>query len=272
MNLCAVLREIPCPKKQARSAACKGKILNIYLCHMAINEETYQQIHTELTQKNVTLVAVSKTKPAEDIQALYNLGQRDFGENYVQELVEKHAVLPADIRWHFIGHLQSNKVKYIAPFVHLIHGVDSFKLLKEINKQALKANRVIDCLLQVHIAQEETKFGFDEAELFAISIQELQQLTNVRVIGLMGMASFTEDSEKVRTEFKTLKSLFDKFSTYLSTVNNLLSTSSPSLSTINYQLSTLSMGMSGDYKTAIEEGSTMVRIGSLLFGARHYAQ
>lgn len=224
---------------------------------MPINETLYQQIHSELAQKNVTLVAVSKTKPAEDIQALYSLGQRDFGENYVQELVEKQAALPNDIRWHFIGHLQSNKVKYIAPFVHLIHGVDSFKLLKEINKQAKKNNRIIDCLLQVHIAQEETKFGFDETELLGINIEELSQLTNIRVAGFMGMASFTEDMEKVRAEFKTLKQLFDKFSAHLST--------------INHQLSTLSIGMSSDYKIAVEEGSTMVRIGSLLFGARQYA-
>lgn len=228
---------------------------------MAINEETYQQIHTELTQKNVTLVAVSKTKPAEDIQALYNLGQRDFGENYVQELVEKQAVLPADIRWHFIGHLQSNKVKYIAPFVHLIHGVDSFKLLKEINKQAEKNNRIINCLLQIHIAEEETKFGFNE-DFLAIDLHKLPQLQNVKIIGLMGMASLTDDIKKVREEFRYLRKLFDKFSSNLSSV-----ISHPSSS-----LTTLSMGMSGDYKTAIEEGSTMVRIGSLLFGARQYAQ
>lgn len=223
---------------------------------MAINREVYTAIQDALTSKNITLVAVSKTKPAEDIQALYDLGQRDFGENYVQELVDKQAVLPADIRWHFIGHLQSNKVKYIAPFVHLIHGVDSIKLLKEINKQALKNNRVINCLLQVHIAQEETKFGFDEEELLGIDLQELTKLSNISVIGLMGMASFTDDMNKVRAEFKTLKILFDKFSAKLSAVNQ--------------QLSTLSMGMSSDYKIAVEEGSTMVRIGSLLFGARQY--
>ena len=225
---------------------------------MAVNVDVYTQINNELAKANVTLVAVSKTKPAEDIQALYNLGQRNFGENYVQELVDKQAQLPADIRWHFIGHLQSNKVKYIAPFVHLIHGIDSLKLLKEVNKQALKNNRIINCLLQVHIAREETKFGFDEQELLGIDAEELIQLSNVKVIGLMGMASFTEDMDNVRSEFKTLKTLFDKFSA--------------KLSIINQPLSTLSMGMSSDYKVAIEEGSTMVRIGSLLFGAREYSK
>jgi len=223
---------------------------------MAINLPVYNTIKQQLQSANVSLVAVSKTKPAEDIQALYDLGQRNFGENYVQELVDKQQQLPADIHWHFIGHLQSNKVKYIAPFVHLIHGIDSLKLLKEVNKQALKNNRVINCLLQVHIAQEETKFGFDEQELLGIELAELSQLNNVKVIGLMGMASFTEDMDNVRAEFKTLKTLFHKFSAKLSAVNQ--------------QLSTLSMGMSSDYKVAIEEGSTMVRIGSLLFGARAY--
>lgn len=214
---------------------------------MSINIENYKAIITELSNK-ATLVAVSKTKPVEDIQALYDLGQRDFGENYVQELVEKQAVLPKDIRWHFIGHLQSNKVKYIAPFVHLIHGVDSLNLLKEINKQAIKNNRVIDCLLQIHIAKEETKFGFDE--------QEFQQLTlpadlkNIRICGLMGMASFSDDKDLVREEFRNLKRLYDT----------------------DTSLSTLSMGMSGDYTIAVEEGSTMVRIGSLLFGERNYKQ
>ncbi|MBC7721179.1 MAG: YggS family pyridoxal phosphate-dependent enzyme [Pedobacter sp.] len=223
---------------------------------MPVNEVIYQSIIQELQPQNVTLVAVSKTKPIADIQTLYNLGQRDFGENYVQEFVEKVPQLPSDINWHFIGHLQSNKVKYIAPFVHLIHGVDSFKLLKEINKQAAKNNRVINCLLQVHIAQEETKFGFDEAELdkiFHELPEKLHQLSNLKIIGLMGMASFSDDLEKVTSEFKNLKRLYDKYAT---------------LSTANYQLSTLSMGMSGDYKLAIAVGSNMVRIGSLLFGAR----
>jgi hypothetical protein len=217
---------------------------------MAVNTEVYRQITEELKTSAVKLIAVSKTKPAADLQALYELGQRDFGENYVQELVDKEAILSKDILWHFIGHLQSNKVKYIAPFVHLIHGVDSFKLLQEINKQAAKNSRVIDCLLQVHIAQEETKFGFDEKELF--EIQDLDGLTNVRVVGLMGMASFSNDTEKVRGEFIFLRSLYDR------------------LKVEHPLLEILSMGMSSDYKIAIEEGSTMVRIGSLLFGEREY--
>jgi len=218
---------------------------------MSINVEMYQEVKQELTAKQVTLVAVSKTKPVADIEALYALGQRDFGENYVQELVDKQALLPADICWHFIGHLQSNKVKYIAPFVHLIHGVDSLKLLREIDKQAAKNNRIINCLLQVHIASEETKFGMNENELTE-ALQQLDSFPNVKVCGLMGMASFSDDENKVRNEFKTLYQLLLK-------------------STISHQPSAiLSMGMSGDYKMAIEEGSTMVRIGSLLFGVRVY--
>ena len=220
---------------------------------MAVNTEKYKEIVAELNEKKVTLVAVSKTKPNEDIQSLYDLGQRDFGENYVQELVDKQAALPKDIRWHFIGHLQSNKVKYIAPFVHLIHGVDSLKLLKEINKQAAKCNRVIDCLLQVHIAQEETKFGMDEAELKEANLQ-ISELATVRVMGLMGMASFSDDLNKVRNEFHSLHILFTKIR---------------ESSGVKRELSTLSMGMSGDYQMGIEEGSTMVRIGSLLFGTRN---
>ncbi len=224
---------------------------------MSINITNYNNILKELNGK-ATLVAVSKTKPASDIQELYNLGQRDFGENYVQELADKYEQLPKDIRWHFIGHLQSNKVKYIAPFVHLIHGVDSFSLLKEINKQAIKNNRIIDCLLQIHISKEETKFGLDDSELHElIGSASINQLTNIRVTGLMGMASFSDDMNLVRSEFKNLKSIFN---------NNTL------LSTINHQLSTLSMGMSGDYKIALEEGSNMVRIGSLLFGERNYSK
>ena len=221
---------------------------------MSVNTKNYTSILKELEGK-ATLVAVSKTKPAEDILELYNLGQRDFGENYVQELVDKYEQLPKAIRWHFIGHLQSNKVKYIAPFVHLIHGVDSFSLLKEINKQAAKNNRVIECLLQVHIAKEETKFGFDINELN--ELHGLPELKNVKVAGLMGMASFSDDMNLVRSEFKHLKRIFD---------------ANAQLSTINHQPSTLSMGMSGDYKIALEEGSTMVRIGSLLFGERNYTK
>ncbi len=229
---------------------------------MSVNIPAYQQIKTELDNKKVALVAVSKTKPIEDIQALYNLGQRDFGENYVQELAEKYEQLPKDIRWHFIGHLQSNKVKYIAPFVHLIHGVDSFNLLKEINKQGLKNNRVINCLLQIHIAKEETKFGFAEKELHELnqihdtSTSSVHELKNITIIGMMGMASFSDDMNVIKNEFASLKIIFDKYAL---------------LSIANCQLSILSMGMSSDYKIAIEEGSNMVRIGSLLFGERNYA-
>src|SRR4051812_8511658 len=221
---------------------------------MAVNKEAYIKLISELKEKNVTLVAVSKTKTIGDILELYNLGQKDFGENYVQELLEKQTKLPGDIRWHFIGHLQSNKVRSIAPFIHLIHSVDSFKLLNEIDKQAKKNDRVIYSLLQVHIAQEETKFGLDEKELDeTLSAIKNSSLKNVCVQGFMGMASFTNDMDKVRSEFKYLRSLFDKYNP---------------LQTTNYKLQTLSMGMSSDYKIAIEEGSNMVRIGSLLFGAR----
>lgn len=224
---------------------------------MGVNKESYQELLKELNEKGVTLVAVSKTKPVEDIRELYALGQRDFGENYVQELVGKQLELPQDIRWHFIGHLQSNKVKYLAPFVHLIHGIDSFKLLQEVNKQAQKAGRVMDVLLQLHIAREETKFGLDEKEVAEIlHSPSLQELKNIRVTGFMGMASFTEEENRVREEFRYLKSLFDKFR---------------ELKGPNLELTVLSMGMSSDYKLAIEEWSSMVRIGSLLFGARNYA-
>ena len=220
---------------------------------MPVNAEAYKEIRSELDAKHINLVAVSKTKPVEDILELYELGHRDFGENYAQELEEKASQLPKDIRWHFIGHLQSNKVKLIAPFVQLIHGVDSLKLLREIDKEAAKAGKRIDCLLQVHIAQEETKFGLDEQELqvlFDANAGELDELENISIRGLMGMASFTEDMGKVRKEFQYLKKLFDKFTIH----------DSP--------FTTLSMGMSSDYKIAIEEGSNMVRIGSLLFGER----
>ncbi len=222
---------------------------------MGINIEQYKEISLLLKQQKVTLVAVSKTKPVEDILALYNLGQRDFGENYVQELVEKYKLLPKDIRWHFIGHLQSNKVKQIAPFVSLIHSVDSEKLLKEINKEAKKNNRIIDCLLQVYIAKEESKFGLNDEELEELipeiaATNSTNLFKNISIKGLMGMASFSDDKEVVRKEFRHLKCLFDK------------------LQTTNYKLQTISMGMSADYEIAIEEGSNMVRIGSLLFGKR----
>jgi pyridoxal phosphate enzyme (YggS family) len=221
---------------------------------LPVNKQAYQSLYAELKEKNVTLVAVSKTKPVEDIRELYELGHRDFGENYVQELVDKYEQLPKDINWHFIGHLQSNKVKYIAPFVKLVHGVDGFKLLKEINKQAAKNGREIDVLLQMHIAREESKFGLDEAELkeLVASLAD-DPLHNIRVRGMMGMASFTEDQQAVRSEFRHLKTLFDQYA---------------QLQTSNIRFEVLSMGMSGDYKLAIEEGSTLVRIGSLLFGNR----
>lgn len=202
--------------------------------------------------EHVTLVAVSKTKPVEDLQEAYDAGIRDFGENKIQEMCDKYEVLPKDIRWHMIGHVQTNKVKYMAPFVYLIHGVDSLKLLKEINKQAEKNNRVIDVLLQQFIADEETKFGLDEEEIRQIMTEEIQNLPNIRVVGLMGMATFTEDENQVRNEFKTLKSNFDL------------------LQKNHSDVSILSMGMSGDYEMAIEEGSTMVRIGSSIFGNRNY--
>lgn len=229
---------------------------------MPVNSELYKEISSELQEKNVTLVAVSKTKSVEDILELYHLGQRDFGENYVQELVEKYQQLPKDIRWHFIGHLQRNKVKLISPFVHLIHSVDSEKLLKEINKEAKKKERIIDCLLQVHIAKEETKFGLDENELeqiiqatnFANNTNEEKLFKNICIKGLMGMASFTDDEKIVRKEFHSLKTLFSQLTIHHS------------------PFTVLSMGMSADYKIAIEEGSNMVRIGSLLFGERNYTK
>ncbi len=236
---------------------------------MSINTERYRSLIAELNGK-ATLVAVSKTKPIEDIRALFDLGQRDFGENYVQELVEKEGLLPTDIRWHFIGHLQSNKVKFIAPFVYLIHGVDSLALLKEINKQGAKNNRVIDCLLQVHIAREETKFGFNKHELEELHDPKsigLQELKNVKIVGLMGMASFSDDKHLVRSEFRYLHSLFDS-TIQLSTTAKV---GAPE-ETSNFQLSIVSMGMSGDYTIALEEGSNMVRIGSLLFGERNYTK
>ncbi len=200
---------------------------------------------------HVTMVAVSKTKPADMLLEAYKAGQKDFGENYVQELVDKEAILPKDIRWHFIGHLQSNKVKYIAPFVYLIHGVDSLNLLKEINKQAQKNKRVIDCLLQLHIAEEESKFGFDVEEVKTLlHSAELKNYPHVAVKGFMAMASNTDDTQKIRDEFKQVKLLQEAFPQY----------------------KILSFGMSGDYALAIEEGSTMVRIGSSIFGERDYSK
>jgi len=204
--------------------------------------------------EHVTLVAVSKTKPVSDILQAYEAGQRIFGENKVQEMCEKQPQLPDDIQWHLIGHLQTNKVKYMAHFVELIHGVDSLKLLKEINKQAKKHNRIIKCLLQIYIAEEETKFGLSEEELKEIVYSdEFKELTNIKVVGLMGMATYTELDDQIRKEFTHLIRIFDKYKT---------------IQTPNFELSVLSMGMSGDYKIAIECGSTMVRIGSSIFGSR----
>jgi len=225
-----------------------------YFSPMVIDEKDYRALQSEIVAGGAELVAVSKTKPVEDLQQLYDYGHRDFGENYVQELAEKAALLPEDIRWHFIGHLQTNKVKLIAPFVYLVHGVDSSRLLREIDKQARKLGRVIPVLLQVHISSEETKFGMNDEELSECMNLELPALHAVSLRGLMGMASFTEDQQQVRTEFRKLKTLYDQ---YRQTV-------------AGSSMNILSMGMSGDYRLAIEEGSTMVRIGSLLFGARHY--
>lgn len=205
--------------------------------------------------EQITLVAVSKTKPIPDLMEAYDAGQRIFGENKIQEMTEKWEQMPKDIQWHMIGHVQTNKVKYMAEFVSLIHGVDSFKLLKEINKQALRNNRIIDCLLQMHIAEEETKFGLNEDELHAIlASSEFAAMKNIRITGLMGMATFTEDQDQIKKEFSHLKSIFDKLQSHHSE---------------NCQLNTLSMGMSGDYKLAIECGSTMIRIGSSIFGGRN---
>jgi pyridoxal phosphate enzyme (YggS family) len=202
--------------------------------------------------EQVTLVAVSKTKPISDLMEGYETGQRIFGENKIQEMAEKWEQMPKDIQWHMIGHVQTNKVKFMAQFVSLIHGVDSLKLVQEINKQALKRNRVIDCLLQIHIAEEETKFGLDEEELaLLLSSNEFQELKNIRIVGLMGMATFTDHKDQIKKEFTHLKSIFDQFKIH------------------NSQFTILSMGMSGDYQLAIECGSTMVRIGSSIFGGRN---
>lgn len=202
--------------------------------------------------EHVTLVAVSKTKPVSDLMQAYEAGHRIFGENKIQEMTEKWEQMPKDIQWHMIGHVQSNKVKFMAPYVSLIHGVDSLKLLQEINKQALKNNRIIDCLLQIYIAEEESKFGLDENELSELlTSAEFKELKNIRILGLMGMATFTEDQNQIKKEFTHLKSIFDSIQ---------------KLQIVD--LKTISMGMSGDYQLAIECGSTMVRIGSSIFGGR----
>ena len=222
-----------------------------------VNTNKYQEILEEIKPYHAHLIAVSKFKSVDDIRGLYELGQRDFGENYVQELVEKEALLPKDIRWHFIGNLQRNKVKYIASFIHLIHGVDSFNLLKEINKQALKNERKISCLLQMHVADEDTKFGMDETELvafFDFCEAQKEQLSNINIQGIMGMSTFTENQDQVKSEFAKLKTIFEfvKNSYFIG----------------QQDFHILSMGMSNDYQLALAEGASMLRIGSLLFGRR----
>lgn len=215
----------------------------------------FDELSSILREKNVTLVAVSKTRSIEEILALYNCGQRDFGENRVQEMRDKYEALPKDIRWHLIGHLQTNKVKYIAEWVHLIHSVDSLALLEEINKQAQKHNRIIPCLLQVYIASEETKFGLDEDELITLLKSDVyKQMQNIAVVGLMGMATNTENVSLIRNEFSHLVQLFDKIKANYFGQDDAFRQKS--------------MGMSSDYTIAVEMGSTMVRIGSLLFGER----
>lgn len=220
--------------------------------------ESISSYSSEVSGSGAQLVAISKTKPDEDLIAAYDAGQRHFGENKVQELCGKYERLPKDIQWHMVGHLQRNKVKFIAPFVHLIHSVDSVRLLTAIDKEGKKFGRVINVLLQVHIAKEETKFGFSETEIKAfLTSEDFKSLTHVRIAGLMGMATNTKDAEVVTHEFKQLKSFFDE----LKAANSPLHT-----------MDTLSMGMSGDYKIALKEGSTMVRIGSSIFGARNYVK
>lgn len=220
---------------------------------MSIIKKNLEELKNTLP-KTVSLVAVSKTKPNEAILEAYETGHRVFGENKVQEMTRKWETLPKDIEWHMIGHLQRNKVKYMAEYVSLIHGVDSLRLLQEIDKQAKKHNRTINCLLQMHIAQEETKFGLSKEELAQlITSDSFKQLDNIKIKGLMGMATFTQNNEQVRKEFQCLKTVFDYLQSQLE------------------DISILSMGMSGDYMTAIDQGSTMVRIGSSIFGSRNYS-
>lgn len=218
--------------------------------------DKYRDFQKNLSE-NVKLVAVSKTKPKEDILALYEEGHRIFGENKVQELASKYEELPKDIEWHMVGHLQRNKVKYIAPFVSLIHAVDSIKLLRTLDKEGEKNQRVLECLLQVHIADEETKFGFSEQEILeTVQLEEIKNFKYVKIRGLMGMATFTDNLEKVRLEFKKLKAIFEK----IKTMHGF----------DQADFNELSIGMSNDYQVAIEEGATIIRIGSLIFGARNY--
>lgn len=218
--------------------------------------ENLKKFNKELPN-NVTLIAVSKTKPVSDLMEAYNAGQRSFGENKIQEMEAKWQEMPKDIEWHMIGHVQRNKVKYMAPFVSLIHAVDSLKLLKEINKEAEKNDRTINCLLQIKIAEEDSKFGMDEADAAKLlSSEELKKLQNVKIVGLMGMATFTDDEKQISEEFQKLKKIYDQFR----------------IQSRNFgtELKILSMGMSGDYKIAIENGSNMVRVGSAIFGERNY--
>jgi PLP dependent protein len=218
--------------------------------------ENINKIKSEIP-KNVKLIAVSKTKPNEDIMQAYNVGHKLFGENKVQDLVKKYETLPKDIEWHFIGHLQTNKVKYIAPFVHLIHAVDSLKLLKVINKEGKKNNRPVNCLLQIHIAEEETKFGLTPNEIHTLlNSEEYKDLKFAKVTGLMGMATNTSDEKQIRNEFSELKSQFENIKDRFFKND------------INF--TNLSMGMSGDYKIAVKEGANMIRVGSLIFGERNY--
>ncbi|PIQ19123.1 MAG: YggS family pyridoxal phosphate-dependent enzyme [Flavobacteriaceae bacterium CG18_big_fil_WC_8_21_14_2_50_34_36] len=223
---------------------------------MSSISDNLQKIKDSLPE-NITLVAVSKTKPVKDLLEAYNAGQRIFGENKVQEMTKKWEQLPIDIQWHMIGHVQTNKVKYMAPFVSLVQGVESLKLLKEINKQAAKNDRIIPCLLQIHIAKEETKFGFDTEEVTTIlETDTFKSLQNIKVVGLMGMATFTQDKNQIEKEFQQIKTFFD--------------TLKLKQETQNLKLEILSIGMSGDYKIAIKNGSTMVRVGSAIFGERNY--
>ncbi|WP_233897165.1 YggS family pyridoxal phosphate-dependent enzyme [Tenacibaculum piscium] len=230
-------------------------------------KENLAQIKTSIPA-NVTLVAVSKTKPIADIQEAYNAGQRVFGENKIQEMVAKFDALPKDIKWHMIGHLQSNKVKYMAHFVDLIHGVDSFKTLKEINKQAKKHHRIINCLLQARIAKEDTKFGLSFQDIDAIiTSEEIVALQNIKIVGLMGMATFTDNQQQLEEEFLSLKNFFENKKQQQ---ENQQENQQEKQEVKNIDLKIISMGMSGDYPLAIKNGSTMVRIGSAIFGVRNY--
>ncbi len=216
---------------------------------MYVNVEQYESIKKQCAAFNATLIAVSKTKPAGAIMELYDLGHRDFGENYVQELVEKYEQLPKDIRWHFIGHLQTNKAKLIVPIAHTIHSVDSEKLLQTINKETAKVNKQVSCLLQMYIAQEETKYGLDEAEILVV-MQKQGSYSNVKIVGLMAMASFTDNKHQIAQEFKVVNNLFQSLN--------------------SEHFNQLSIGMSSDYEIALQNGSTFVRVGSSIFGARNY--